>query len=77
MAVFKCKMCGGSIDINDQASIGVCEYCGTKQTFPKYSDSRRIATYERAGALRRGNQYDSAGEVYRELISEDNTDAEA
>ncbi len=35
MAVFKCKMCGGVLEIQENQTVGVCEYCGTKQTLPK------------------------------------------
>ena len=31
MTVFKCKMCGGTIDFQPGDTVGVCEYCGTKQ----------------------------------------------
>ena len=30
MSIFRCKMCGGTLEINND-SFGVCEYCGTKQ----------------------------------------------
>lgn len=29
--VFKCKICGGIFDINDDSTVVVCEYCGNKQ----------------------------------------------
>ncbi|MBR4286842.1 MAG: hypothetical protein IKT55_03975 [Clostridia bacterium] len=28
MAVFKCKICGGALEIDDNESVVVCEYCG-------------------------------------------------
>ena len=31
--VFKCKMCGASLNVTDATSMCECEYCGTKQTF--------------------------------------------
>lgn len=30
MAVFKCKMCGGNLDVADGMTVCECEYCGTK-----------------------------------------------
>lgn len=33
--LYKCKICGGSLEIKDNETIAVCEYCGTKQTLPK------------------------------------------
>ena len=38
MAIFKCKICGGSLDIADGNSVATCEYCGTKQTVPMTKD---------------------------------------
>lgn len=33
MAVFKCKMCGGNLEFSgSDKTVGVCEYCGTRQT---------------------------------------------
>ncbi len=32
MAIYQCKICGGDLDVPEGSNIGVCEYCGTKQT---------------------------------------------
>ena len=32
MAIFKCKMCGGDLDVSEETKVCECEYCGTKQT---------------------------------------------
>ena len=32
---FYCKMCGGELEVNQDATVGQCQYCGTKQTIPK------------------------------------------
>ena len=42
MAAFKCKMCGGTIEFEPGASIGVCDSCGTKQTLPRLDDDKRV-----------------------------------
>lgn len=34
MAVFKCEMCGATLEIDDNKKVVVCEYCGTQQTIP-------------------------------------------
>ena len=39
MSIFKCKMCGGSLEVDDDQKVCVCEYCGTRQTVPKYEDN--------------------------------------
>lgn len=38
MAVLKCKMCGGNIEVCDGMTIFECEYCGTRQTAPDDKD---------------------------------------
>lgn len=38
MAVFKCKMCGGSLDVVENKTVIKCVYCGTQQTLPKTND---------------------------------------
>ncbi len=77
MAVFKCKMCGGTLEINENESIAVCEYCGTKQTIPKLGNEKRANLYDRANHFRRNNDYDKAMNIYEQILNEDNTDAEA
>ncbi len=77
MAIFKCKMCGGSLDIEEGISVIECEYCGTKQTLPKLDDDRKANLYDRANHFRRNNEFDKAEGIYEEILNEDNTDAEA
>ena len=38
MAVIKCKMCGGDLDIIPEENIAVCQYCGAKQTLLPEAD---------------------------------------
>ena len=35
MAVIKCKMCGGDMEISPEKTFGVCEYCGSTMTLPR------------------------------------------
>ena len=77
MALFKCKMCGGTLEINQAESVAVCEYCGTQQTLPKLNDDRRANLYDRANHFRRNNEFDKAMSIYEQILNEDNTDAEA
>ena len=77
MSVLKCKICGGSLEITGQASVCVCQYCGTKQTLPKLADDHRSSLYERADHFRRSNDFDKAINIYEQILNEDNTDAEA
>ena len=77
MAIFKCKMCGGALEISEDITVAECEYCGTKQTLPKLDDDRRANLYDRANHFRRNNEFDKAMGLYEQILNEDNTDAEA
>lgn len=76
-AVFKCKMCGGTIEFEQGATVGVCDSCGTKQTLPRLDDEKRANLYDRANHFRRNNDFDKAMGIYEQILNEDNTDAEA
>ena len=77
MAVFKCKMCGGTIEFEQGSSVGVCDSCGTKQTLPRLDDDKKSALYDRANHFRRNNEFDKAMGIYEQILNEDNTDSEA
>lgn len=77
MSVFKCKMCGGALEINGNETVAVCEYCGTKQTLPHLNDDKKANLYDRANHFRRNNDFDKAMAIYEQILNEDNTDAEA
>ena len=77
MAVFKCKMCGGTIEFNPGDTVGVCDSCGTKQTLPRLDDDKKANLYDRANHFRRSNDFDKAMGIYEHILNEDNTDAEA
>ena len=77
MAVFKCKMCGGTLEIKNNETVAVCEYCGTKQTLPKLDDDRKANLYDRANHFRRNNEFDKAMGIYEQILNEDSTDAES
>ena len=77
MAIFKCKMCGGALEIQEGSSVAVCSFCGTKQTIPKLDNETRINLYDRANHFRRNNDYDKAMSIYEQLLDADKTDAEA
>lgn len=77
MSVFKCKMCGGTIEFEQGATVGTCDSCGTKQTLPKLDDERKANLYDRANHFRRNNDFDKAVGIYETILNEDKTDAEA
>lgn len=77
MSIFKCKMCGGSLEIVAGTTVVECQYCGTKQTLPRLSDERIANLYDRANHFRRNNDYDKALSIYEQILSEDRSDSEA
>ena len=77
MPNLKCKMCGGTMEIDAKQSVAVCQYCGTRQTLPRLDSERIAGLYERAELLRRGNDFDKAAAVYEQIVSLAPNDAEA
>ena len=77
MAIFKCKMCGGDLEVNEKMTVGTCNYCGSIMTFPKLDDDKRTNLYDRANHFRRNNEFDKAMTIYESILNEDKTDAEA
>ena len=41
MAVLKCKMCGGNLEVQEGMTVCECEYCGSKQTVPSVDDEKK------------------------------------
>ena len=76
MAILKCKMCGGTMEMTNE-SVAVCEYCGTQQTVPTVQDSNLQGLFNRANALRIKCEFDKAEQLYEKILSADNTLAEA
>ena len=77
MAILKCKMCGGDIVLNEEKTLGMCEYCGSTMTLPKVSDDQHAARFNRGNHFRRQGDFDKALAVYETIVNEDDTDAEA
>lgn len=77
MTLFRCKMCGGTLEVFEGSSTAVCEYCGSQQTLPKLNDERIVRLYDRANHFRMNNEFDKAMGIYEQILDEDSTDAEA
>lgn len=75
--IFKCKMCGGIVQFQQGDSVGVCGFCGARQTLPRSDDERRTELYEQANYFRRNGQFDKGMAVCEQLLKEDSADAEA
>lgn len=77
MAIFKCKMCGGDIEVLEDKTFGTCEYCGNTLTFPKVDDEQRAASFNRGNHFRRIGEFDKALALYEHIVRENEQDAEA
>lgn len=77
MAIIKCKMCGGDIELSADKTFGTCEYCGSTMTLPKVDDEQRAAAFNRGNHFRRTGEFDKALSVYERIVAEDDADAEA
>ena len=75
--IFKCKICGGDMNISEDKTYGICEYCGCTMTLPKVNDEQKLAAFNRGNHFRMSGEFDKALQVYEHIISEDDTDAEA
>ena len=77
MSTLKCKMCGGTLEINENETTATCEYCGTEQTLPKITDDVVGNLFNRANTLRLKSEFDKAEEIYNKIVGLDNTQSEA
>ena len=77
MAVIKCKMCGGDLQIIEGSTVCECEYCGTKQTVPSADNEKKLTLFGRAGRLLRACEFDKAAGVFETIIADFPEEAEA
>ncbi len=77
MAIIKCKMCGGDLEIIPDSSVAQCEYCGSRQTVPKADDQKKLTLFARAGRLRSACEFDKAAGIYESIVADFPEEAEA
>jgi len=77
MGSCRCKMCGGHIHFDNDASVATCEYCGTEQTIVQTNDLKKLGLFNRANALRMQNEFDKAQLTYDNILIDDPNNAEA
>ncbi len=65
------------MNISEDKTYGICEYCGCTMTLPKVNDEQKLAAFNRGNHFRMSGEFDKALQVYEHIISEDDTDAEA
>lgn len=77
MAMLKCKMCGGNLEVSEGVTVCECEYCGTNQTVPKAQDDVTANLFNRANNLRIKCEFDKAQEIYEKIVSANPNESEA
>ena len=78
MASFKCKVCSGTLTIeNDGNGSAICDYCGTHQIIPAIRDNRVVDLFSRANKLRMDREYVYATSIYESIVAEYPKEAEA
>ena len=77
MAIFKCKMCGGDLEVNENMTVGTCKYCGSTMTLPRIDNDKKANLYDRANHFRRNKDFDKAMSIYENILNENGIDAEA
>ena len=75
--IFKCKICGGDLNVERGQSIVECEYCGVKQTLPKFLDENTKLMYDRANSYLMHNEFDKAENIYNQILFADKEDVDA
>ena len=77
MAIIKCKMCGGDLNLIAGASTAACDFCGSVQTIPNLDDEKKLIQFERAERLRRQCEFDKAAGIYKTIVADFRQEAEA
>lgn len=75
--IYKCKMCGGDLDVTGNEKIITCPFCGTNQTVPNVDEEKTLQLYNRATYLLSVNEYDKASVIYEKIIADQEEQAEA
>ena len=75
--VFKCKMCGGDIEVIEGTNTGKCLYCKSVMTLPISDNEKIINLYNRANDLRLDNEFDKAYTTYESILEIDEKQVEA
>lgn len=77
MVVYKCKMCGATLNITKGVSVCTCDYCNVEQTIPTEDNEKMLSLFARANRLRLANEFDKAAGIYESIVSEFPEEAEA
>ena len=75
--IYKCKMCGGELNNEENKSTCECPYCGIIQTVPNIDEEKLIQLFNRATFLREEFDFDKASYIYEKIIADQGEIAEA
>ena len=76
MIAFKCKICGGNLELEQVAKIATCSSCGSTHSLPNLENDKVRNLFERANQLRLNHEFDKAMGVYETIVTENPTDPE-
>ena len=77
MAILKCKMCGGNLEVFENTGVAECEFCGSRQTIPNIDDEKKITLFTRANRARALCEFDRAYGIYESIVEDFPLEAEA
>ena len=77
MAVYKCKMCGATLEVHENEKVVTCEYCHSQQTIYSFDDDKKRLLFERANTARFNCEFDKAIGIYETIIADFPKEAEA
>lgn len=75
--IYKCKMCGGDLEVTGNEKTITCSYCGTCQTVPNVDKEKTLQLYNRAAYQLSVHEYDKASSIYEKIIADQGEQAEA
>ena len=76
MIAFKCKICGGNLEIEQGERVSTCQSCGSTHSLPNLESDKVRNLFERANQLRFNHQFDKAMGVYETIITDNPNDPE-
>lgn len=78
MIIAICKRCNAEFTVDGRKSVEPCHYCGSLvPLLHGMDDGARVNAFKRAEQNRRNGDFDEAARLYRKILDQDLTDAEA
>lgn len=67
--VYKCQICGGQTTVDTKSGIAICDYCGTKQALPLFTEDSERLLYDRGNNYLLHSEYDKAENAFNQLLT--------